>query len=234
MARSFGELGTARERMVALYLQKGMDEMAARLPASLAGRFQEALDACEIAGKCDTPAVVVPAAELPRRVVHFDPAPPPALVADPATTGGGVFAWLAGKKGWVGVVVGLVGVALLAAGAMYVRKHFIRPMLFGSKGQQETQGAPGAPAGPTSAVPPPPVIPAFARRRVRFKDAQTAAPAAPQPPAVPARKPKKSQRAPLAVPQPPLPSQESEPDLEEDPSRGRHSSQEEDPGYEPL
>jgi hypothetical protein len=212
-----------------------MDEMAARLPASLAGRFQEALDACEMAGKCDTPAVVVPAAELPQRVVHFDPAlaavPPPVapLVAAPAGDNGGVFAWLAGKRGMVGAVVGLVVVALLAAAAMYVRKHFVRPMLFGnSKGQQETQGAP--PAGPTSAMPPPPVIPAFARRQVRFKDTQTPAKVvAPQPRAVPqaplpAKKPKKSQRAPLAVPQPPLPPEEVELD----------QSQEEDPGYEPL
>jgi hypothetical protein len=233
MARSFVELDAARVRKVALYLQKGMDEMAARLPASLAGRFQEALDACEIAGKCDTPAVVVPAAELPRRVVHFDPtlaaapaAPAAPAVPDPAAGGGGLFAWLAGKKGWVGAVVGLVVVALLAAGAMYVRKHFVRPMLFGGI-KKQPQGAPDT--GPTSAVPPPPVIPAFARRRVRFKDA--AAPAAAkvqvvptQPPTVPqapppARKPKKSQRAP--VPQPP---EESEPE----------QSQEEDPGYEPL
>lgn len=215
---------------------------------SLAGRFQEALDACEGAGRCETPAVLT-APELPRRTVKFDvpqfgvaaPAPqaaplPTAAVIPPAT-GGGAFAWLAGKKGWVGAVVGLVVVALLAAAAMYVRKHWVRPLLFG--GGKPRPPAPQEPGGgqqgPTTSLPPPPVIPAFARRRVRFKEqaksreALLAVPEPPpEPPAVPLppqrrKEQSKKRSAPPAVPQP----APSEDELESEPGQ-------DDPGYEPL
>jgi hypothetical protein len=213
---------------------------------SLAGRFQEALDACEGAGRCETPAQLM-APELLRKTVRFD-VPQPGITAPevlpvaatapldsvaviPPATGGGVFPWLAGKKGWVGAAVGLVVVALLAAAAMYVRKHWVRPLLFGGDKPKPPE------QGPMTSLPPPPVIPAFARRRVRFKEQVKSredlltVPEAPPPgpaavPLPPQRRKERSKKqsapAPTAVPQSPS----SEDELE--------SPTQTDPGYEAL
>ena len=223
------------------------------MPASLAGKFQDALAACEVAGRCETPAVVVAAPEPPllRRAVHFDVAPnnpnpepsvaPPVVPEAPAAPQK-MLSWLAGKKGWIGAVVGLVVVALLAVAAMYVRKHFVRPMLFGGKQKSSYQ-----PADPpkhsegnlsqASLVPPPPVIPAFARRRVRFKETP---PQAPQrrvleelPPEEP--EPPKAQKKRRTV-QPPPQAAAPAPSEEDEVASlgGEGEGAADDPGYEPL
>lgn len=203
--------------------------VAASLPASLAGRFQEALDACETAGlRCETPAVVLPpsaAAPPPPRVVQFDLPDVPSKAAVPGTAeaSGGVLAWLLGKKGWLGAMVGLVLVALLAAAAMYVRKHVVRPLLFG--GGKKEQARSHEQAGPM-AVPPPPVIPAFAKKRVRFREkvVSVSPEVPPEPLAVPSKKAPRKASSPKQK-EPPVPMPPSPPPSDEEA---------EDPGFEPI
>lgn len=160
------------------------DFAAARLPLSLAGKFQEALDACEGATKCETPAVL--AAPEIKRNVRFDlpEVSPLAVLPSPdqqhlLPTKTGFSAWILGKKGWVGAVVGIVLISLLAVLAMYVRKRFISPLIFGNKKEVSSTAQQQQPHAAKSnsiggGLPPPPVIPAFARRHVRFQEERKA------------------------------------------------------------
>lgn len=214
------------------------DFAAARLPLSLAGKFQEALDACEGATKCETPAVL--AAPEIKRNVRFDlpeasplvvlPSPPDQQHLLPTKTG--FSAWILGKKGWVGAVVGIVLISLLAVLAMYVRKRFISPLIFGDKKQvsstTQQQQQPHAAKSNGGGLPPPPVIPAFARRHVRFQEE---------------RKAKNTLSSSSNPPPPLLPPEEETEEHEEVPVVVKKQKKtknlpviaaEDDPGFEPI
>ena len=110
---------------------------------------------------CETPAALEP--PRPRRAVHFDPLPiaaipaPPVVPVDIPESKG--FLSCFGVKGWIGTIMSLVAIAALVGAALYVRKHFVRPLIFGAGQKSATL----LPQNPT-----PPLIPAFAKRRVSF------------------------------------------------------------------
>jgi hypothetical protein len=128
------------------------DKLLTTATTSLATRFQEALDACEgSAVHCETPAA---------RKVHFEPTitTTPVCVVPTITTAAAVVSdgvltpkksWL--SKGLLGGALTIVAIAAFLAVALYIRKHFIRPLFTGGCGKQLSNQAP--------------VIPAFAKRR---------------------------------------------------------------------
>lgn len=250
----------------------------ATLPDSLANKFQEALQACEAAGACETPAP-----QQPRREVRFNLEPQlPQTRADDVqllssaspiekqlapgggVSGGGAWAWLSGKKGWFGATIGLLCVSLLAAAALYLRKRFIAPLIYGGGGKKRQNGdkqggrAQQAFSSPVFAYEStnqrrpideggynnddfssPPVIPAFAKRHLRFQNATVAT-------APPPRSKKASSRkgTPAAVAPTPLvvaahEDEEEEP-LEQSSVRRRLPPQHHtddaaaDPGFDPI
>lgn len=156
--------------------------MAAIPSSSLTARFREALAACERGAPCETPAFpttnpqVIPS--IPPTVQQQQPFADVGTVRKSVSFSGhpvviqdNVVASPEPNKStsWIRTVAIIVGIALLAIGGLYARKHYIAPFI--AKLRQKKPEDSSSPMPCSGGV----GLPAFARGKVRFVDQVPAA-----------------------------------------------------------